>query len=370
MTFVHQDAEFRQLVQIVSRSTGIAAALIEKDYWVTHTLWAIHQTGLDIWFKGGTSLSKGFGLIQRFSEDLDLMVQHGKFSGLPEVTNWTSVNKGPVAKRRAFYDALAAALVVPDASVEQDATRVDKQARSADYLARYPGALLAELGPALSPFVRLEVGRARVVPHVQKSLTSFVHAHLEKQGMLADYVDNRPMEVRCVHPLVTLFEKLDALARRYNRDDMEPDSFIRHYEDAAQIIREENKLPEMEMAAAALANDMLEQKDIAALPHADEPALSLDNPEKRVAVYNAYAKIAPMYWGPRIPLDEACETIRTWLALPRSPGGRLSGEGGLGPGKADRATPERARFGQGGHGHSAAGPPPGVRAAERGAGAG
>ncbi|MBI5527693.1 MAG: hypothetical protein HY897_15290, partial [Deltaproteobacteria bacterium] len=53
MTFIHQDAEFGQLIRIVARSTGIAAALIEKDYWVTHTLWAIHRTGLDIWFKGG-----------------------------------------------------------------------------------------------------------------------------------------------------------------------------------------------------------------------------------------------------------------------------------------------------------------------------
>jgi hypothetical protein len=38
MIFVHQDPEFPRLVQIVARSTGIAAALIEKDYWVTHTL--------------------------------------------------------------------------------------------------------------------------------------------------------------------------------------------------------------------------------------------------------------------------------------------------------------------------------------------
>ena len=40
-------------------------------------MWALHQTGLALWFKGGTSLSKGFGIIERFSEDLDLMVQHG-----------------------------------------------------------------------------------------------------------------------------------------------------------------------------------------------------------------------------------------------------------------------------------------------------
>lgn len=313
MTFVHQDPEFGQLVQIVARSTGIAAALIEKDYWVTHTLWAIHQTGLDIWFKGGTSLSKGFGLIQRFSEDLDLMVERGRVADLPAVTSWTSTNKGPVAKRRAFYDALAAALAVPDVTVEQDATRIDKHARCADYLARYPGVLLAELGPAMSPFVRLEVGRARVVPHVERSLTSFVHAHLEEQGQLGGFVENRPAGVRCVHPVVTLLEKLDAMARRYSRADIEADAFIRHYEDAVQIIRAKDQLPDLGMTAAELASDMLEQRDIAALPHADEPALTLDDPEKRAIVDKAFSKIAPMYWGPRIPLDEACQTIRAWL---------------------------------------------------------
>ncbi|MBW2262517.1 MAG: hypothetical protein JRG91_11135 [Deltaproteobacteria bacterium] len=44
-----------------------------------------------------------------------------------------------------------------------------------------------------------------------------------------------------------------------------------------------------------------------------EDALVLASPEKRAAIDRAYAKIAPMYWGPRIPLDDACETIRAWL---------------------------------------------------------
>jgi predicted nucleotidyltransferase component of viral defense system len=57
MSFLHNDVEFPRLVQIVARATGITAALIEKDYWVTHTMWAMHETGLEIWFKGGTSLS-------------------------------------------------------------------------------------------------------------------------------------------------------------------------------------------------------------------------------------------------------------------------------------------------------------------------
>ncbi|MDY0001236.1 MAG: nucleotidyl transferase AbiEii/AbiGii toxin family protein [Polyangia bacterium] len=314
MSFIHQDADFPQLVQIVAQSTGIAAALIEKDYWVTHTLFSIHQTGLDIWFKGGTSLSKGFGVIQRFSEDLDLMIENGMATGLPEVTIWTSNNNGPTASRNAFYDALAAALVVPDVTVERDVTRIDKQARGADYLARYPGALLAELEPAMSPFVRLEVGRARVVPHVQMSLTSFVHAHLEKQGLLGEFEDNRPTGVRCVHPMVTLFDKLDAMRRRYGRDEFEPNSFVRHYEDAAQIIRAKGRLPALDGTVLDLAHDMLASKDIAALPRPDEPALVLADPDKRASIDKAYTNIAPMFWGPRIPLEQACDIIRAWLS--------------------------------------------------------
>lgn len=314
MSFVHEDPEFEQLLGIVARDAGISEALIEKDYWVTHTLWALHETGLDVWFKGGTSLSKGFGIIQRFSEDLDLMIQPGAAAGLPEVTSWTSTNKGPVARRQAFYDALAEALVVPAVRVERDRSRIDKRARGADYLGHYPGVRLEQLAPAMSPFVRLEVGHARVVPHVPMPLSSFVHDYLHTQGMLADYDENRPRAVRCVHPLVTLFEKLDAMARRYDRDPVEADAFVRHYEDAAQIIRSVETLPQTEMSVLELAQDMVATKDMRALPGADEPALHLADADKRQTIDRAYGKIAPMFWGARIPLDEACAIVRSWLA--------------------------------------------------------
>ena len=149
----------------------------------------------------------------------------------------------------------------------------------------------------MSPFVRIEVGRARVVPHAERPLSSFVHDHLAKGNMFGDYEDNRPRAVRCVHPLVTLFEKLDAMARRYRRDAMKPETFVRHFEDAAQIIRAVDALPEIGMTAHGLAREMLEQKDIAAQPSPDEPALLLADPEKRAAIVRAHAEIAPMFWG-------------------------------------------------------------------------
>ena len=163
MNFVHDDPDFAQLLAIVARDTGVDAALVEKDYWVTHCLWAVHRAGLELWFKGGTSLSKGFGLIQRFSEDLDLMVHHGSVVALPPVSSWASTNKGPVAERRAFYDALPAAFAIPAVKVAVDEHRRDKYARGADFIAHYPGVLLGQLPGEVVLAFRAQISAADAV---------------------------------------------------------------------------------------------------------------------------------------------------------------------------------------------------------------
>ena len=312
MNFIHDQPDFSELILSIERKTRVEAALVEKDYWITHTLWALHQTKLDIWFKGGTSLSKGFGIIERFSEDLDLMIERGG-TNLPEVTNWSSMNKGPISQRRAFYDGLVEAFTIPGMEVTLDHQRLDKYARSFEYIAHFPGAHATGLPSAMSPYVRLEVGRARVVPFVIMPMTSFVHQHLEQLGMIGEYVDNRPRAVRCVHPVVTLLEKLDALSRRFSRDIIEADGFVRHYEDAACIVKALDRLPATDLSALELAKDMFAEKGIVAMPSAEDPSLWLDDDKKRASVEQAYLKIAPMFWGPRISLDDACVTIREWV---------------------------------------------------------
>ena len=67
------------------------------------------------------------------------------------------------------------------------------------------------------------------------------------------------------------------------------------------------------MTLAALAEDMLTQKDIAAMPTPGDPALHLADADKRAEMERAYEKIGPMFWGPRLPLDEACAIIRSWV---------------------------------------------------------
>ncbi|SOE23219.1 Nucleotidyl transferase AbiEii toxin, Type IV TA system [Spirosomataceae bacterium TFI 002] len=74
---LHQDKTlFRQAVQFTADQLQISAIYIEKDYWVTYALNIIfkHEIGRDTIFKGGTALSKCFRIIDRFSEDIDLVV--------------------------------------------------------------------------------------------------------------------------------------------------------------------------------------------------------------------------------------------------------------------------------------------------------
>ena len=69
-------------VQAVARKRGIDERAVEKDWWVTAILKALSGTECSRWlnFKGGTSLSKGWSLINRFSEDIDLSIGRGFFA--------------------------------------------------------------------------------------------------------------------------------------------------------------------------------------------------------------------------------------------------------------------------------------------------
>jgi len=72
------ERERRYLFLAASNRLGTAQQNIEKDFWVCWTLDALFN-GLEtggprLLFKGGTSLSKGYGLIKRFSEDIDITV--------------------------------------------------------------------------------------------------------------------------------------------------------------------------------------------------------------------------------------------------------------------------------------------------------
>lgn len=68
--------DFKELIQLTAEHLKISEVYIEKDYWVCHILKKLSQSEYkeNIVFKGGTSLSKAYGIIERFSEDIDLQL--------------------------------------------------------------------------------------------------------------------------------------------------------------------------------------------------------------------------------------------------------------------------------------------------------
>src|SRR4051794_25095790 len=73
--FLHNHPQFADLIRIVAAEKGIDPALVEKDYWIMHCLYGLQQLGFTFQLKGGTSLSKGHQIINRFSEDIDILIE-------------------------------------------------------------------------------------------------------------------------------------------------------------------------------------------------------------------------------------------------------------------------------------------------------
>jgi predicted nucleotidyltransferase component of viral defense system len=91
--FEHPD--FEQALLRASAHHGLGEQFVEKDYYVTEIL-RIVATGFGdkVMFKGGTSLSKGWGLITRFSEDIDLFVNPDRFDPRPGKNKLDKILKG------------------------------------------------------------------------------------------------------------------------------------------------------------------------------------------------------------------------------------------------------------------------------------
>lgn len=313
MTFVHEDPEFTSLLASVGQAHGLDEPLVEKDYWITHTLWALENAGLDLWFKGGTSLSKGFSIIQRFSEDLDMKIEAGS-TALPQVSKWKAGGKTGGSDRLAFYVGLAN-LALPGIRQTLDEASLGKAAEGANLKIHYPGIFLNDLPGEISPFVLLEAGEARVRPCLKPPISSMVHDHLDRLGIQEQFTRNRPRRLNCIHPKVTLIEKLDAISRRFPRADLDAVKFVRHYEDAAHIIRGQDALPPMDGFAdiEALVLDMLCQGQIRRNPHPENASFNPDGSDRWNEIRHAHRSIQRLFWGPRLSLEEATADIRAFL---------------------------------------------------------
>ena len=189
------DAERRDLFLGAATRLGTAVQNVEKDFWVCWTLDALFN-GLELGgprllFKGGTSLSKAFGLISRFSEDIDITVFRDDLGHGVEVADLVVLSG---KKRRARLDAIrdacqvyvggplaaqlarVAASIIPEDRFRLERDPDDKDGQS--LLFWYP-AVTSTTGDYIRSAVKIEAGaKSALDPHVAASVTPYVSRDL------------------------------------------------------------------------------------------------------------------------------------------------------------------------------------------------
>lgn len=230
---------FAGLLNATAEALGLDAALIEKDYWVVEALRAVHR-GFDTTFneagvrirpifKGGTSLSKAYGLIQRFSEDIDLLVP----VPFDEPEGYSQNQRALVMK-----SCTAAVSDVLGIAGERDGGR-----KGVDLHWRYP------YEPAVGnpDFVGVEtIVRVELTvmggsnPHASRAVTSMAAEHARTISGFPPYDDLHPVEVDTLAAERTLVEKLamlhDAAHQALEGKSARFAGAGRHFYDVAQML--------------------------------------------------------------------------------------------------------------------------------------
>ena len=229
------DAQRRELFSEAAARLGMTPAVVEKDFWVTRTLarlFATPELARVLMFKGGTSLSKAYRLIERFSEDIDLILDWRILSGEDPLaprsrTKQEKLNAEINARARAH---IAGELLaqVSAALGEPCACRVsadDPHVIEIGYAAAFPDTYLR-------PEIRLEIGPlAAWLPHEDRIIRSYAAEAFSK------LFESPECQVRVTRAERTFWEKATILHHEAHRPagNPQPSRYSRHYYDLARM---------------------------------------------------------------------------------------------------------------------------------------
>jgi hypothetical protein len=226
--FEHRDFE-QAILQAAEyfRAQGLRPAIIEKDYYVTEALRIIAASAGDkVIFKGGTSLLKGWNLIQRFSEDIDIFLDPAAF----QPTLGKNAIDRELKRLRDAVGAHPALTFVNDESLTIGGFgRNDRFA----YTQRFAAA------GEVANRVLLESGTASGrEPTTVIALRSYLSQFLQARGLSMDAEDETPFSMRLLHFRRTFVEKMFAIHAKVEllkRDGTPLSTYARHYYDLFQL---------------------------------------------------------------------------------------------------------------------------------------
>jgi hypothetical protein len=171
--YLHNLKDFGDLLRIISENKGIDAHLIEKDYWIMHVLYGLKKQGFEFELKGGTSLSKGYKIIHRFSEDVDIHIRPPSELGINENPKNTKPNN--ILARKNFYNWLSNNIQIDGiVSVNRDHLFDDKDYyRSGGIRLNYNS--ITETIPGIKQGILLEAGFDTITPNSELMISSWAY---------------------------------------------------------------------------------------------------------------------------------------------------------------------------------------------------
>ncbi len=221
--------DFHSELAGAAEQLGIPVLAVEKDYWVTRALRGMatqHPEGFV--FKGGTSITKGWRIGQRFSEDIDILVV--------ERPDPDSVNGRDRILKAICQSGAEACGAEPE---RLQGGKGEHRTVSVAYRARYAG------DGWLLDHIRLELGYSGgPAPTEIQTLTPLVAEALAAVGVdVSGNPDLGAFGVRCLHPGRTAIEKIMILGSKIEptttREEIVANRIARHFYDVYELLGEE-----------------------------------------------------------------------------------------------------------------------------------
>lgn len=331
------DEERRIVFDEASALLGLPAISVEKDFWVCwmlKTMFGLEGVGESLVFKGGTSLSKAYGLIQRFSEDIDIVVDREKLGFLDDRDPEAAPSRKQRRKRMGelreacghfVKDTLAPTLEKAIAMNEVQNYELsfdDQDVDGQTLLFRYPSVYAVDVVQYLRRDVKIELGaRSDTWPVNSKDITPYA------AEVLPDSFHEPSCRVRTIAAERTFLDKVFLLHEENLRpsDRTKKERLSRHYYDLYSLLQ------------AGIGKRALEEKGLIArvIEHrsvyfrqswVDYDLLSLQTvelvPRREALAYwrDDYVKMSEaMFFGDFPAFDEILRAVGEFESLLRAP---------------------------------------------------
>jgi len=307
--YLHDHKEFLQLLRIISEEKGIIEQLIEKDYWLMHVLFGLKKQGFEFELKGGTSLSKGYKIIDRFSEDIDIFIRPP--IDLNVEVNPKRIKQKHIQSRKDYYDFLSGQIEIDGiVKVERDFAFDNQQTYNSGGIRLIYKSTTGNI-QSLKEGILLEVGFDKVTPNRPITISSWAFDKAISTSGIS-IIDNKAIDIPCYHPGYTFVEKLQTITTKFRREQTtgtELPNLMRQYYDLFCLLGNDEVNAFIGTAEYQTHKvDRFSQVDLE-IPIKSNEAFLFSNQELRKRFKNRYLATAPLYYHGQPNFDTVLERI-------------------------------------------------------------